>query len=149
MGRVVTIIAAATFIILSFTCRADTKESHEKNVRSRSFGSLVKGPSEHKLLEKKIRRMHTKAARLFKAGKYLLVAEVYRMILKADPGNCNALIGLGITYAKMGKKPEANKYHKRFRKTCPTFTIERGDYPAPEEFKRPGDYFIDDQNTRG
>ena len=120
-----------------------------QNVWSSSFGSLVKGLARHKPLGKKIRRMHIKAAGLFKAGKYLLAAEVYRMILKADPGNCNALIGLGITYAKMGKKPEASKYFKRFRKTCPTFDIERGDYPVPEEFKRPGDYFIDDQNTRG
>ncbi len=120
-----------------------------QNVWSSWFGSLVQDLSKHKLLGEKIRRMHSKAAGLFKAGKYLLVIEVYRVILKADPGNCNALFGIGLTYAKMGKKTEASKHYKNFRKTCPTFIIEPGDYPVPEEFKRPGDYFIDDQNTRG
>jgi tetratricopeptide (TPR) repeat protein len=119
------------------------------NVWSESFGSLVEELSKHKPLGEKIRRMHKKAAGLIKDGKYLLAIEVYRMILKTDPGNCNALFGIGLAYEKMGKKPEASNYYDRFRQTCPTFIIEPGDYPAPEEFKRPGDYFIDPEHIRG
>jgi tetratricopeptide (TPR) repeat protein len=43
----------------------------------------------------------------------------FKMVLKLEPANCDALIGMGVSYAKSGKGKNAAEFYEQFIKHCP------------------------------
>ena len=45
--------------------------------------------------------------------------KLFEQAIELDPRNCDAVIGLGISYATLGRGAQAAKFYRKFIKICP------------------------------
>jgi tetratricopeptide (TPR) repeat protein len=56
---------------------------------------------------------------LVKAGKPREAMVRFEKAIELEPGNCDALVGLGVSFARKGKGESAAKWYRAFLKACP------------------------------
>lgn len=105
------------------TARCDNRSSLEAECLEKSLLSAVVELVDmlFRRIEKNriVNNLNKEAVILHKKGKYHEAIELYSRILRYDPDNCKSLLGMGIIYAKIGRKDEGEKAYKKFRETCP------------------------------
>jgi tetratricopeptide (TPR) repeat protein len=60
-----------------------------------------------------------KANRLVKTNKTKEALLVFKAVLKRNPRSCDALVGAGVSHAKIGNRYKAAAYYRKFVKSCP------------------------------
>jgi tetratricopeptide (TPR) repeat protein len=71
--------------------------------------------------------------------RYADAVSAFKGALKIEPRNCNALVSIGIVYARWGKREKSYTYYKKFLEACPKHMQApqvRGIVQQFEEWKR-------------
>jgi len=96
------------------------REARKKpdRVATRPKDSIVKKTGT-KRKKKEAKDSVKKANSHYKNKKFSDAIKLFGKAIELDPRNCDAVIGLGISYATLGRGAQAAKYYRKFIKICP------------------------------
>ena len=114
-----------------------------REAKKRSSNTVVARPTKDPQVKKEpVRRKKKDLAKIMDAAKALYQKDQFRdavatfkKALQIDAKNCEALVGIGISFARMGKKDMAAVYYQKFVTVCPRDTRAPQARNALKQFK--------------
>ena len=98
-----------------------------------------KPPVPKRSKKKEMAELLEKGKKAARTKRYADAVSAFKAALKLEPRNCNALVSIGIVYARWGKREKSYTYYKKFLEACPKHMQApqvRGIVQQFEEWKR-------------
>ena len=78
-----------------------------------------KGKKPKRSKKKEMAELLEKGKKAARNKRYADAVSAFKAALKLEPRNCNALVSIGIVYARWGKREKSYTYYKKFLEACP------------------------------
>jgi len=98
-----------------------------------------KPPVPKRSRKKEMAELLEKGKKAARNKRYADAVSAFKAALKIEPRNCNALVSIGIVYARWGKREKSYNYYRKFLDACPKHMQApqvRGIVQQFEEWKR-------------
>jgi pSer/pThr/pTyr-binding forkhead associated (FHA) protein/tetratricopeptide (TPR) repeat protein len=112
----------------------DEKNTYAKNLRNQ-IGKMKKPPAvavvekepripkkpppPKRSKKKELGELLDKGKKAVRTKRYADAVSAFKSVLKLEPRSCDALVSIGIVYARWGKREKSYIYYKKFLESCP------------------------------